>query len=276
MFCINCGTKNEKEAKFCSSCGAKTVAPAAPAQAPVVEPSVNDAPVAEPVAKSGKKILGLKPLFFGLIAGGATVFVGVIVAVLALVVFARPMPTEQTADEFFLTYKDVSKYDVSDYRGTDYTASEVSFIYAGCDAKDDLTTSLRSGRQWAQDGWAQSTSDTSKFSINSQIIGYRTEEDAKAVIAAAIDGAGDPACDTPGIEDYYSGGESLKDTYGVDLDGTTLVDTWHADVSNLVIARRGAVVLVIDTRHDSDNDSITNNEIDDLIALALERFNGKK
>lgn len=268
MFCSNCGSQNAESGVFCSSCGKAM----GPAKSTVQEPYTGN----EPTTQVGKKlILGMKPLIFGIVLGAAALLLA-IVAIVATLLLNKPLPTAQTASEFMLTYKDVASSNLEvDTKPIDQLTKESSFIYGECSAKTNLQTATKVGINLGKNGFA-SAEDASAFWISSQLIRFPSEEDAKAVLAVLEDGAIDPECDTPNISDYYTGGEALSSTYGVNIQGVSLVDDWESTEYTkniLAVARRGNVLLYVQT-HNIDSSGISASEVSTLITAALEKFNG--
>lgn len=274
MFCVNCGTKNAKAAKFCSSCGTPTVAASSPI-VPLDTPAMHEPSTGAVSPAPAKKILGLKPLHFGLAIGSGGIVVLVLVAVLISVLF-KPMPSREDAAEFLLTSSEITQFDVEYVSDTmDYTDSEaVNFIFGDCSAKGDLKRSLAQGVSWASQGYKEDGESASMFSINAQIISFSQPSEAQEAIDAAIEGSIDPECDSPNIEDYYTGGRKISEEYGVGVEGVTLVDTYRDDKSYLVLAKRDKVMLVLDVRLDSDNNNLSVADVSEVIKLALEKFAG--
>lgn len=275
MFCVNCGTKNAKAAKFCASCGTPTANQSSP-NVPVEPSSSHDLAGATIVGQtSTKKILGLKPLHFGIAAGAGGLVVLVVVAIL-VGVFLKPMPNRETAAKFLLTSSEITQIDAAYVSDTmDYTSSEaVNFIFGDCSAKGDLRNSLGQGVAWASQGYKENGESASMFSINAQIVSFSETSEAQAPIDAAIAGSIDPDCDSPNIEDYYTGGKPISEEYGVGVDGVTLVDTYRDDKSYLVLAKRDKVMLVLDVRLDADNDNLSVADVSQIITLALNKFAG--
>lgn len=271
MFCISCGAKNKLEAKFCATCGAKTVSPSEPQDLP--ESQITSEPQ-KTLQTNSRKILGLKPVLFGVVAGGLAIVV-LLSGLLVSGLLNRPMPTESTAREFLLSSTDVASYNLEYLSNqVDYTTTTSSFIYGNCPAKNQLQVALAAGSSWANQGYMELGGDSSDFSISTQIISYSSESAAQAVIDAAIDGSIDSSCDTPSIQDYYSGGKKISEDYGVNVEGVTLVDTYGSEKFHLVLARRGAALLVFDIRRSESAQDISPSDVHDLIVKALNKFTG--
>ena len=271
MFCSNCGAQNAGGVRFCSSCGSAIVA---------VDPTpVTPTPAfASAPTNSAKKILGLKPLFFALTAGGAALAV-VLVAVFAVVALNKPLPTEQTSRDFLLSYDDVSTFNMqSDSKPLNQLTQTASFIYGECGAKTEFQNVTKVGVNLGLKSFA-GAQDAADVWVSSQLLKFPTEEDAKAVLAVLKDGATDPACDTPSLSDYYSGGEDVSKTYGVDVEGVNLIDDWTNTVSDgvmkntLVVARRGNILLYVQT-HNIDSSGVSDSDVSAMVSLALKKFKG--
>ena len=267
MFCTECGSKNEPSAKFCFDCGSPLKKPSSAVKKDPVPETTPHSPVApkKPI-KSWLKI---------------TLFAGVpallIMSMIAVLVFFKPVPTFETAEQFLLGKNDVAKLDLTSTEALNQLERTGDFIYGPCDAKTDLTSSIKSGTDWASNAYAISDdSDNEIYKISSQIISFDTEVEAQDVIDAASDGAVDPACDSPDIDDYYSGGGKLAESYDVDLIGTHLIDTYSNTDTRQVFARRDNVLLILQVRLVKSNGAVTTAESERLIARALNVFAGNR
>lgn len=271
MFCSNCGAQNSGGVRFCSSCGSTLVSADATPATP--SPAVMGTPT-----NSTNKILGLKPLVFALTAGGAALAVA-LVAVFAILAINKPLPTTQTSREFLLSYEDVSTFNMqNDSKPLNQLTQTASFIYGECAAKAEFQNVTKVGVNLGLKSFA-GAQDAADVWVSSQLLKFPTEEDAKAVIAVLKDGATDAACDTPSLSDYYSGGEDVSKTYGVDLEGVTLIDDWTNTVNDevmqntLVVARRGNVLLYVQT-HNIDSSGVSDSDVSAMVSLALKKFKG--
>lgn len=270
MFCTECGSKNKADAKFCFQCGQPLVR-SSKVSAPkvkTVEPTSIYAP-----APSAKKSMPLW-LKISLFAGAPFL---VIVAIGAVFVLFKPMPTYETADQFLLTRADVANLDLSRTDPIDQQDRGADFIYGQCSARSELTSSVKLGHDWASNAFeAKNSSDGQTYLISSQIIEFDTTQEAQDVIDIAVDASSDPECDTTLIDDYYSGGGKLVDDYKVDLIGTDLINEYSGDQSRLVFARRGKVLLIIQTKVTDGNSQVSNSENVRQITRALNLFAGNR
>lgn len=265
MFCSNCGTKNPENGQYCTSCG-KGI-------------GQHEAAVAQPAAAAApKKILGL-PLggFIGAAAGALAVIVAAVLVVVSLI--PKPLPTESNADSFLLRASDVSTFQSG--KSVDSVSTDTSdWIYGSCDSATNLTSHLTAGTSWAINDFDASSDTTNSFWITSQIIKFDTEAEAQAVLNDLTTAATDSSCDTPDIGDYYSGGQTVKDKYGVNLDGVELTDKYDGyqetppTTSHFIASRRGSILLVLRTSHADDYAAVSLNDEKNIITKALNRFAG--
>jgi hypothetical protein len=274
MFCSSCGVKNLNDFKFCTACGAPSVAAnkveePTPYIQPLTPPQGAD-PWLPPPAPAPKRKNRL------VIIGVAAIAV-VAVAVVASLYLFRPAPTIDSVGKYMMTAYDGVP---TEFEETDFDSDwfdEARIFAEDCSYQDQIADLVGSGVAWDSVSFERVDSDINFLLATHQIGAFNDEATASEYIQAVREGSKDADClpnsPSPIIK-------SVQERFGIPIDGVYMQLDYSDSESlySVAFARRGNVVTIVTVFSGDDSSNIYSEnvpieEMEEMMKRVLERFN---
>jgi hypothetical protein len=275
MFCSSCGVKNQNDFKFCTGCGAPSVAAnrvevPTTITPPVTPPPGGDPWTVQPTAPAPKR----KNRFLVI---GISAFTVVTLAVVAALFVFRPAPTIDTVDKYMMAAYDGAP---TEFEETDFDSDwfdDARIFAKDCMWQEDINDLVEFGTAWDSISFERTDSDVNFLLATHQIGAFAVESTAieyiETVRVASMTDGCLPNSPSPIVQ-------SIQERFGIPVDGVYMQLDYEDSESlySIAFARRGNVVTIVTvfSGDDSSNlysQNVSIDEMEEMMRRVLERFN---
>jgi hypothetical protein len=272
MFCSSCGVKNQNDFKFCTACGAPSVAAnkveePTPVIQPVTPAQGGDPWNVPPAPKRKNRLLII----------GIAAFTVVSLAVVTALFVLRPVPTIDTVGKYMMAAYDGAP---TEFEETDFDSDwfdDARIFAEDCLYQENIADLVEFGTAWDSVSFERTDSDVNFLLATHQIGAFNDEATANEYIQAVRYGSNDSDC-LPNSPSPIV--QSIQERFGIPVDGVYMQLDYEDSESlySIAFARRGNVVTIITvfSGDDSSNlysQNVSIDEMEEMMRRVLERFN---